>query len=47
MPVQDIREQHSVDYDLIIVATLEQPDAMVERLLSYGVPRKKIVMFQN
>ena len=46
-PVQDIREQHTVDYDLIIVATLEQPDAMVERLLSYGVPREKIVMFQN
>ena len=46
-PVQDIREQHTVDYDLIIVATLEQPDAMVERLLSYGVPRDKIVMFQN
>ena len=46
-PVQDIREQPTVDYDLIIVATLEQPDAMVERLLSYGVPRDKIVMFQN
>ena len=46
-PVQDIRAQHSVDYDLKIVATLEQPDAMVEGLLSYGVPREKIVMFQN
>ena len=47
MPVQDVREQRTISYDLIIVATLEQPDARVKRLLSYDVPREKIVMFQN
>ena len=47
MPVQDIREQRTISYDLIIVATLEQPDARVKRLLSDDVPREKIVMFQN
>lgn len=43
MPVQDIRAQDLASYDLIIVATLERPEALVAELVRQGVPREKLL----
>ncbi len=42
MPVQTIREHDLVPYDLLVVAVLDQPDAVVSHLLNCGVPAKKL-----
>jgi hypothetical protein len=43
MPVRPIREHADVDYDLIIVATLERSaQQLVTVLLDNGVPREKL-----
>jgi DNA-binding Lrp family transcriptional regulator len=43
MPVRAIREHASVDYDLIIIATLERSaQQLVDVLLENGVPREKL-----
>lgn len=41
--VRDIRDRDSAAFDLLIVATLEPPDALVAQLLAAGVPRDKLV----
>jgi len=44
MPVRAIREHAAVDYDLIIVATLERSaQLLVTELLDNGVPRAKLI----
>ncbi len=42
MPVLPIAEQDQVDYDLIIVATLDPASQQVSDLLSAGVPEEKL-----
>ena len=45
-PVRDIREQGSVEYDLMIVATLEPPGAQVAELMAAGVTPEKLLMLR-
>lgn len=42
MPVRPIAEQDQVEYDLIIVATLDPASQQVADLLSVGVPEEKL-----
>lgn len=42
MPVQDIREQHLVPYDLLVIAALDRPDDAVNQLVQQGVPLEKL-----
>jgi DNA-binding MarR family transcriptional regulator len=42
MPVQEIREQHLVPYDLLVIAALDRPEAAVNQLLQLGVPLEKL-----
>jgi len=42
MPVQDIRDQHLVSYDLLVIAVLDRPDEAVKQVLQSGVPREKL-----
>ena len=43
MPVRAIRDHADIDYDLIIVATLERSaQQFVTELLDNGVPREKL-----
>jgi hypothetical protein len=42
MPVQDIREQHLVPYDLLVIAALDRPEAAVNQLVQQGVPLEKL-----
>lgn len=41
--VRDIREHAQVEYDLLIVATLEPPAALVSRICEAGVPMGKLI----
>jgi len=41
-PVQDIREQHLVPYDLLVIAALDRPEAAINELLRQGVPLEKL-----
>ena len=42
MPVQGIREQHLVPYDLLVIAALDRPEAAVNQLVQQGVPLEKL-----
>jgi len=42
MPVLPIADHRSVDFDLVIVATLDQSGQQVQALLDEGVPRDKV-----
>jgi DNA-binding Lrp family transcriptional regulator len=42
IPVQAVRDHASVDYDLMIVATLERSEHRVASLINDGVPRDKL-----
>ena len=42
MPVQDIRNHHLVPYDLLVVAALDRPEAVIARLLQWGVSAGKL-----
>jgi uncharacterized membrane protein YgcG len=42
MPVQGIREQQLVPYDLLVIAALDRPEAAVNQLVQYGVPVEKL-----
>lgn len=43
LPVRHIRDQHLVEYDLVLVASFEQAASAVNRLVKEGVPREKVV----
>lgn len=42
MPVRPVREHDRIEYDLMIVATLEQPAQQIAALVNDGVPRAKL-----
>jgi len=42
IPLVDVRNHATIDYDLIVVATIVDPDAMVDSLAGQGVPRAKM-----
>ena len=42
MKVQDIREQHLVAFDLLVIALLDPPHAAVDHVLRCGVPSEKV-----
>ena len=43
-PVQSIAEHASVQYDMLIVATLERPAGTAKLLRAHGVPDQKMMM---
>jgi DNA-binding MarR family transcriptional regulator len=43
MTVRDVREQNHVAYDLMIVATLDPPAALVSQLVAGGIPPEKLI----
>lgn len=43
VPVRDIREHHLISFDLLIVATLENPQPHTNRLVDLGIPIGKQV----
>ena len=43
MPVRDVREQHLVDYDLLIVATFDNPQRVLKQLMELGVSPEKLL----
>jgi DNA-binding MarR family transcriptional regulator len=44
--IRDIREQGDVPFDLLIVATLEPPAALVSQLIAAGVTAEKLITLQ-
>jgi DNA-binding MarR family transcriptional regulator len=46
MPVRPLREHGEVDFELLIVATMEKPHALVEQLVKHGIPREKLLTLQ-
>jgi DNA-binding MarR family transcriptional regulator len=46
-PVLDVREHHTVPFDAIVVATLDQPGAIIDRLVREGVPIEDVVTLHN
>jgi predicted transcriptional regulator len=42
MPVRDVAEHTQIEYDLIIVATLDIPTQQIAALMQKGVPREKL-----
>jgi hypothetical protein len=42
MPVQPISDHHTVEFDLIIVATLDRSGQPLEELIKIGVPHDKL-----
>jgi hypothetical protein len=42
-PVRAIDRHHQVAFDLLIVATLERPDSIMERLRHLGIGRDRLV----
>ena len=42
MPVRTLSEHRAVDYDLLVVASLEHPGPLTARLSGVGVPRERM-----
>jgi hypothetical protein len=38
-----VRDQHLVEYDLLIVATFDNPQRVMKRLMDLGVSRDKLL----
>jgi len=47
MPVQEIQGHDMDQYDLIIVATLDRPEALVAELVRQGVPQEKLLTLRR
>jgi DNA-binding MarR family transcriptional regulator len=47
LPVLDVHHHPLTDYDLIVTATLENPEAMIAQLEQRGVPRERIVTLRR
>ena len=43
MPVRDVRQHASVDFNLMLVATLEHPAPLLLKLVNYGIPEAKLL----
>ncbi|HJO39501.1 MAG TPA: winged helix-turn-helix transcriptional regulator [Vicinamibacterales bacterium] len=43
MPVQDVRQHTRVDFDLMLVATLEHAEPLLEKLINHGIPEVKLL----
>jgi DNA-binding MarR family transcriptional regulator len=43
MRVMDVRDLPSIDYDRVIIATLDNPDGMIDILLACGTARDKLI----
>jgi DNA-binding MarR family transcriptional regulator len=43
IPLLDIRSHHTVDYDLMVVATIVRAEEILESLVESGVPRAKMI----
>lgn len=47
MPVVALEPGCACDYDLVIVATLESPETLVDRLVGLGIPRESLVTLRE
>lgn len=47
IPVRPIKDQHLIEYDLLIVTSLDQSGAIVKRLVKEGVSREKILTLDS
>jgi DNA-binding MarR family transcriptional regulator len=43
LPLVDIRQHSTIEFDLIVVASIVRPEEMVEALVDWGVPRAKMI----
>jgi len=43
IPLVDIEQHASVDYDLLIVASIVRPEEIVDALVNRGLPREKLI----
>ena len=46
MPVRPLSDHDEVRFDLLIVATMEKPDALVNLLVLNGIPQEKLLTLQ-
>ena len=46
MPVRPLCEHTHIDFDLLIVATMEKPHVLVAQLVASGIPREKLLTLQ-
>jgi DNA-binding MarR family transcriptional regulator len=46
-PVRDIARHGEVSFDLLLVATFQRPDPIVETLIGLGVPRERLVTLRQ
>jgi DNA-binding MarR family transcriptional regulator len=46
-PIRDIQDHHQVVFDLLLIATLERPAALVEHLGQLGVERERLVTLRQ
>jgi ribosomal protein S25 len=47
MPVHDVTSDHGISYDLLIVATLDDPQADIDHLIRCGVARERLVTMRK
>lgn len=47
LPVLSIRDHAAVDFDLLVVATLEWPDPLVADLVALGIPRERLLLLRE
>jgi DNA-binding MarR family transcriptional regulator len=46
-PIRNIADHEQVDFDLIVIATLERPEPIVEHLASLGIGRERFVTLRQ
>ena len=46
-PIRNIRDHHQVEFDLLLVATLEHADPIVDELVRLGVARGRVVTLRR
>lgn len=45
--VRPIEEHHDVQFDLLLIASLDRPESLVERLVSLGVDRDRLIVLRQ
>jgi DNA-binding MarR family transcriptional regulator len=46
-PVRNISEHRDVQFDLLLIASLDHPDGVVDRLVGYGIERERLVTLRQ
>jgi DNA-binding MarR family transcriptional regulator len=45
--VRPIEQHHEVQFDLLLIASLDHPESVVERLLALGIDRDRLIVLRN